>query len=83
MLVGIFAPTQPGQPYYVSWGDRFSHSCAVLANSPGTEGNGPIADSIGIHVNEPGSPHGATVVWAWPSSENTFVNARSHIAVIC
>ena len=34
-----------GAPYYVSWGDRFSHSCAVLANSPGTEGNAPIADS--------------------------------------
>ena len=27
------APTQPGQPYHVSWGDQFSHSCAVLANS--------------------------------------------------
>ena len=77
------APTQPGQPYHVSWGGQFSHSCAVLANSPGTEGNGPIADTIGIHVNEPGSPHGTTVVWAWPSSQNSFVNARFYIAVIC
>src|SRR5450755_4185401 len=48
------APTQPGQPYYVSWGNQFPHSCAVLANSPGNEGTAPIADSIGIHVNEPG-----------------------------
>jgi hypothetical protein len=77
------APTAPGQPYHVTWGDRFSHSCAVLANSPGTEGNGPIADRIGIHVNEPGGPHGATVLWVWPSSDNAFVNARFYIAVIC
>ena len=77
------APTQPGQPYHVSWGDQFSHSCAVLANSPGTEGNGPIADRIGIHVNAPVGPHGATSVWVWPSTENTFINARFYIAVIC
>lgn len=77
------APTQLGQPYYVSWGDQFSHSCAVLANSPGTEGNGPIANRIGIHVNEPGTRHGATVVWAWPSSDGSFVNARFYISVVC
>jgi hypothetical protein len=77
------APTAPGQPYHVGWGDQFSHSCAVLANSPGTEGSGSIADRIGIHVNEPGTRHGTTVVWVWPSSEGTFVNARFYIAVIC
>lgn len=70
-------------PYYVTWGDQFSHSCAVLANSPGTEGNGPIADRIGIHVNESGKRHGSTVVWVSPSSDNAFVNARFYIAVIC
>jgi hypothetical protein len=77
------APTQPGQPYHVSWGDQFSHSCAVLTNSPGTEGNGPIADRLGIHVNEPSNGRGTTAVWVWPSSEGTVVNARFYIAVIC
>lgn len=76
-------PSQSGQPYLVSWGDRFKRSCAVLANSPGTEGNGPIADRIGVHVNEPGTKRGATVVWAWPSSEGSYVDARFYIAVIC
>jgi hypothetical protein len=57
------APKQPGQPYYVSWGSQFSHSCAVLANSPGSEGFAPIADTIGIHVNEPSTRRGATVLW--------------------
>ena len=64
------APRQPGQPYYVSWADQFPHSCAVLANSPGSEGNGPIADRIGIQVTNrardterpsSGSGHPATV----------------------
>ncbi|MGO9751968.1 MAG: hypothetical protein ACLP8S_21665 [Solirubrobacteraceae bacterium] len=77
------APAQPGQPYHVSWGDRFPHSCAVLANSPGLEGNGPIANRIGIHVNEPATPHGATVIWLWPSSDGAFINARFYIAVVC
>jgi hypothetical protein len=77
------APTQPGQPYYVTWGNQFSHSCAVLANSPGTEGNGPIADTIGIHVNEPGTRRGSTVLWLWPSSNGAFVNARFYVAVVC
>jgi hypothetical protein len=77
------APTQPGQPYYVSWGDQFPHSCAVLANSPGTEGNGPIADSIGIHVNEAATKHGATVVWVWPYSNGAGIDARFYIAVVC
>ncbi len=72
-----------GAPYYVSWGEQFSHSCAVLANSPGTEGNAPIADSIGIHVNEPSTRSGATVVWVWPYSGGSFVNARFDIAVLC
>ena len=70
-------------PYYVSWGDQFPHSCAVLANSPGTEGNAPIADTLGIHVNEASSRHGATVVWVWPSTAGTVVNARFYIAVLC
>jgi hypothetical protein len=70
-------------PYYVSWGDQFSHSCAVLANSPGSEGFGPIAGSIGIHVNEPGNRHGATVAWVWPFSSGKIINARFYIAVIC
>jgi len=77
------APAQSGQPYHVSWGDQFSRSCAVLANSPGLEGNGPIANRIGIHVNEPGTRHGATVLWVWPSSDGAFVNARFYIAVVC
>jgi hypothetical protein len=77
------APSQAGQPYHVSWGDQFAHSCAVVASSPGTEGNGPIADRIGVHVNEPGSRHGSTVVWVWPSSESTFVDARFYLVVIC
>jgi len=72
-----------GAPYYVSWGDQFSHSCAVLANSPGTEGIAPIADSIGIHVNEPTTRHGSTVAWVWPYSNGTFVSARFYIAVLC
>jgi hypothetical protein len=70
-------------PYYVTWGDRFSHSCAVLATSPGDEGMGPIASRIGIHVNEPGTSHGATVVWAWPSDGNAFINARFYVMVVC
>lgn len=72
-----------GAPYYVSWGDQFSHSCAVLANSPGTEGTAPIADSIGIHVNESASHRGSTAVWVWPYINGTFVSARFYIAVIC
>ena len=72
-----------GSPYYVSWGDRFSHSCAVLASSPGSEGQAPIANSLGIHVNEPTGPHGATVVWVWPYSGGTYVNARFYVTVIC
>ena len=72
-----------GAPYYVSWGDQFPHSCAVLANSPGTEGNGPIGDSIGIHVNEPVGRRGSTVVRVFPYSNATFVNARFYIAVVC
>ena len=72
-----------GAPYYVSWGDRFSHSCVVLANSPGTEGIAPIANSVGIHVNEPTTHRGSTVVWVWPYSNGTFVSARFYIAVIC
>lgn len=70
-------------PYFVSWGDQFSHSCAVLAGSPGVEGSGPIADRIGVHVNEPGNRHDATVVWLWPSSSGTLVNARLYVVVIC
>ncbi len=81
---GVHVSQGPGgAPYYVSWGDQFSHSCAVLANSPGTEGNGPIADSIGIHVNEPGTRRGATVVWVWPYINGTFASARFYIAVVC
>ena len=72
-----------GSPYYVTWGDRFSHSCAVLANSPGTEGNAPIADNIGIHVNEPSARPGSTVVWVWPYAGGAFVSARFYMAVIC
>ena len=72
-----------GFPYYVGWGDRFSHSCAVLATSPGSEGQAPIANSIGIHVNEPTSRHGMTVVWVWPYSSGTYVNARFYVTVIC
>jgi hypothetical protein len=77
--------SEPGgnPPYFVSWGDHFSHSCAVLANSPGAEGNAPIADTLGIHVNEPGTGHGTTTVWVWPSSNGTIINARFYIAVIC
>jgi hypothetical protein len=77
------APTQPGQPYYVTWKNQFSHSCAVLANSPGSEGFAPIADSIGIHVNEPSTRRGATVLWVWPYDNGTFVNARFYVAVVC
>ena len=77
------APALPGQPYHVSWGDRFSRSCAVLANSPGLEGNGPIANQIGIHVNEPSTRHGATVLWLWPSNGGSFVNTRFYVAVVC
>jgi hypothetical protein len=77
------APTQPGQPYDVSWGDQFPRSCAVLANSPGLDGHGPIADTIGIQVNEPGTRRGATVIWVWPSSSDSFVDARFYIAVVC
>jgi hypothetical protein len=72
-----------GAPFYVTWGDQFLHSCAVLANSPGTEGNSPIADMIGIHVNEPASRRGSTVVWVWPYSNGTFVSARFYVAVVC
>ena len=72
-----------GSPYYVTWGDQFPHSCAVIANSPGTEGIAPIADSIGIHVNEPASRNGATVVWVWPYSNGAFVAARFYIMVVC
>ena len=72
-----------GSPYYVSWGDQFSRTCAILATSPGTEGNAPIADSIGIHVNEPVAGHGSTVVWVSPYSNGTFVSARFYIAVVC
>jgi hypothetical protein len=67
----------------VNWGNQFPRSCAVLASSPGTDGHGPIADRIGIQVNEPGGPRGTTVLWVWPSSDNAFVNARFNIAVIC
>lgn len=77
------APSQSGQPYLISWGGRFSRACAVLTSSPGTEGNGPIADRIGVHVNEPGTKHGTTVVWAWPSSDGAYVDARFYVAVIC
>ena len=70
-------------PYKVSWGDRFSHSCAVLANSQGREGNAPIADSVGIHVNAATGPHDATSVWVWPSTKAAFVQARVYIAVVC
>lgn len=77
------APSQPGQPYVLSWGNQFPRSCAVLANAPGVDGHGPIADTIGIQVNEPGTRRGATVVWAWPSSNNSYVDARFYIAVVC
>jgi len=77
------APTQPGQPYHVTWGDQFPRSCAVLANSPGTEGNGPFADTIGIHVSEPAKRNGRTAVWVWTLSGGTAVNARFYIAVVC
>jgi hypothetical protein len=77
------APTQPGQPYDVSWGDQFPRSCAVLANSPGFDGHGPIADTIAIQVNEPGTRHGATVILVRPSTNNAFVDARFYIAVVC
>ncbi len=81
---GVHVSEGPGgAPYYVTWGNQFPHSCAVLANSPGTEGIAPIADSIGIHVNEPSSRHGATTVWLWPYSNGSFVRARFYIAVIC
>lgn len=70
-------------PYFVSWGAGFSHSCAVLASSPGTEGSAPIADSVGIHVNAPARPGGPTVVWVWPSRAGTLINARFYVAVIC
>jgi hypothetical protein len=73
-----------GSPYLVSWGDRFPHSCAVLASSPGTEGTDPIATSIGIHVNEPASRFGATVVWVSPYGHNAmFISARFYVTVIC
>jgi hypothetical protein len=81
--VSASSPAQPGQPYHVSWGDQFSRRCAVFASSPGLEGNGPIANRIGIHVNEPGTRHGATVLWLWPSSDGSFVNARFYVAVVC
>ncbi|MFL5829065.1 MAG: hypothetical protein ACJ76X_04040 [Solirubrobacteraceae bacterium] len=70
-------------PYYVTWGDQFSHSCAVLASSPGMEGFAPIADTVGLHVNAPASPRGKTEVWVWPSRGGTLIQARFYIAVIC
>lgn len=70
-------------PYKISWGDRFSHSCAVLANSPGREGFAPIADSVGIHVNAATGKHDVTTVWIWPSSAGGLVQARVYLAVIC
>jgi hypothetical protein len=77
------APTAVGQPYHISWGDQFPRSCAVLTSSPGIEGNGPIADKIGVHVNEPGTPRGTTVIWAFPSDGGSYVNTRFDVAVIC
>ncbi len=77
------APAQSGQPYDVSWGNQFPRSCAVLANSPGLNGHGPIADTIGIQVNEPGTRRGATSIWVWPSSSDSFVNARFYVTVVC
>jgi hypothetical protein len=70
-------------PYYVSWGDRFSHSCAVLATSPGREGFAPFAQTVGVHVNQPASSRGETDLWIWPSSDGTFVRARFYVVVIC
>jgi hypothetical protein len=70
-------------PYYVTWGDHFSHSCAVLASSPGREGFPPIADTVGVHVNTPASQHGRTDVWVWPSRAGTLIQARFYIVVVC
>ena len=77
------ARTNGGLPYKVSWGDRFSHSCAVLAESPGTEGFAPIADSVGVHVNAPATRHDSSAVWVWPFNNGAFVQARFYLAVIC
>ena len=79
----VFLSSRGAPPYLVSWGSTFSHSCAVLASSPGTEGSAPIADTIGIHVNEPAHRGDATVVWVSPSNGGTLLNARFYIAVIC
>lgn len=70
-------------PYKVSWGDRFSHSCAVLANSPGTEGFAPIANAVGIHVDAAVGRHGTTSAWVWPSNNGTLLQARFYLAVVC
>jgi hypothetical protein len=75
--------TKGAFPYHVTWDDQFSHSCAVLASSPGREGFAPIAETVGVHVNEPASPHGNTEVWVWPSSGGTLIEARFYIVVIC
>ena len=72
-----------GPVYYVSWGDRFPRWCAVLTSSPGREGSAPIADTIGVHVNEPGSARGATVLYVLPSDAGAAVSARFYVAVIC
>ena len=54
-----------GSPYYVSWGDWFATRARYLETLLERKGNAPIADNIGIHVNEPSARRGSTVVWVW------------------
>jgi hypothetical protein len=73
-----------GPEYYVvSWEDQFPRSCAVLASSPGQNGVGPFAESIGVQVVEPGTRHRPTVIYVFPQSTGMSTGVPFNIAVLC
>jgi hypothetical protein len=72
-----------GPILHVSWGDRFSSRCGAMVTPAGNAGTSPIADTAGVVVVQPGTPHGSTAVYVTTYVAGAATSAPFYIAVLC
>jgi hypothetical protein len=59
----------------ISWGDRFSHNCALLA--------GATSVAQGVVATAGGTSHGVSSIDVFPQGPDTAFDASFPVAVIC
>ncbi len=67
--------------YTVDWKSDFSARCAVLVTPDAVPGIAPVADRVGVGVNE--SHNDATRIFVWTYDQAGPTRAPFNIAVIC